>query len=652
MKRGESAMLAGLSLRNAKRQAKDYLVYFITMILAVALFYAFNALVFSPEVQQLNRMMDSMTLIIVATSIVIVFILGWLVRYTMRFMLGKRSRELGTYLLLGVENRSVAGLFFRENLLVGGVALAFGLLLGNLIFQLLKAIVMWLFGTSYRFGFGFSLRAILLTLLYYALIYLFALLRSRKSIARMKIHDLLYLERQNEGELVTRQKSRRRLFAVSCVCGVLAFVLIALRTAATGFAGAVLLIVFFYGFYTSFSSAVPTWYDKRPRRKYRGNTLFVLRSLTSKLASMGITMATLALLFTITLVSIGFGVFFSNQFSRWEELNTSFDLYIGAEGESDFSRYRPYVEENLDIADSLRYDVYLSDTDQVTQLLRGHYDRMDWEEYAQRDCLMRFSDYVALRQMLGYEPVTLPEGGYILHCLPFLQRWLENVGDIRAGGQTLRPAQIRNESFTQYQWQGNGTGFILVVPDELAEGYPVEHSAFAAMVNPPFTIEQFRAVRDLSYSHDDGNDEWDQVSSLPLIKEENVALYTMIVFPLFYLALIMIMVSATILTIQLLSELTAYRHRYRLLGTLGVDEKGITNTIRKQFFVYFSLPAAPPVVISSLILVILGLAFDSGIVTGWPHLLGMIGIVLAVFLFLYFVYILAAYNSFKRNVTG
>ena len=47
--------LSKLSLRNARRQARDYLVYFVTVVMAAALLYSFNGLVFSREVQQLSH---------------------------------------------------------------------------------------------------------------------------------------------------------------------------------------------------------------------------------------------------------------------------------------------------------------------------------------------------------------------------------------------------------------------------------------------------------------------------------------------------------------------------------------------------------------------------------------------------------------------
>jgi len=46
-------VLKKLSLRNAKRQAKEYLIFIATMIGAVALIYSFNSLVFSETISSL-----------------------------------------------------------------------------------------------------------------------------------------------------------------------------------------------------------------------------------------------------------------------------------------------------------------------------------------------------------------------------------------------------------------------------------------------------------------------------------------------------------------------------------------------------------------------------------------------------------------------
>ena len=210
-----SVTLRDLSWRNARRQARDYLVYFVTIIIATALMYAFNGLVFSREIAELSAKLSSLPLIIVLASVAVVLILGWLVAYITRFMLTRRSRELGTYLLIGLEHRQVARLFFLENLAVGAVALVLGVVLGNLMFQILRAIMLALFGVEYRLSFAFSLEAVGMTLLYVLLVYLLALGRSRRRIRRMQIHDFMELDRQNENVVIRTSRRRRRLVRIT-----------------------------------------------------------------------------------------------------------------------------------------------------------------------------------------------------------------------------------------------------------------------------------------------------------------------------------------------------------------------------------------------------------------------------------------------------
>ena len=84
-----------LSLRNAKRQASDYLIYFVTIVLAAALLYSFNGLVFSEELQTLASSMSQLPFMIWLASAVVVCVFGWLVSYSIKFMLLRRSRVLG-----------------------------------------------------------------------------------------------------------------------------------------------------------------------------------------------------------------------------------------------------------------------------------------------------------------------------------------------------------------------------------------------------------------------------------------------------------------------------------------------------------------------------------------------------------------------------
>lgn len=133
-------MMCKLALRNVKRMAKDYVVYFMTMAVVTALMFSFNTLLFSKDVQNLFQMDAMMSVMTGLATAFIVPIIAWLINYMVRFVLEKRSREFGIYLLVGVKKKEIARLYFTENLLLGAGAFLVGMGLGLLFQQILLSI--------------------------------------------------------------------------------------------------------------------------------------------------------------------------------------------------------------------------------------------------------------------------------------------------------------------------------------------------------------------------------------------------------------------------------------------------------------------------------------------------------------------------------
>nr|WP_325295167.1 ABC transporter permease [uncultured Oscillibacter sp.] len=648
-----SVTLSELSLRNAKRQARDYLVYFVTVVMAAALLYSFNGLVFSQEIITLSKGISVLPLMIVLASVVVVCVFGWLVAYATRFMLLRRGRELGLYLLIGLENRQLARLFFLENLAVGGCALVLGTALGGLLYQVFRAIVLALFGLPYAFSFGFSLPALGLTVLYFALIYLFALRRSRKYIRRANIHDLIYVDRANEGMVIQTGNVRRWMFSFSIVLGVAGTCLLMAGGAILGVTGAGCVIAFLFGFFLSFASGVPAFFDRRPARKYRGQSLLVFRTLTAKLATMGVLMATISMIFTATLISEGAGLVFRGLFAGRAAESACFDLYIGAAGDGPVSRdYFDFIQDNISVERELHYCVYQAEDSRVMDYV----ERMgeDYHRYFDRDPVLRYSDYAALRAIAGYPPVELKPGEYLIHCRAYLEKHLTGYTQpISLGGASLIPGGVHAEHLLQNYDTGNGARYILIVPDEAAEGLPVFHHAYAAKTAQPVAASQFDLLCDINYRLGEQNllePSYDEIHTRASEKAEEAAQTVLVVFPLFYLALALTMTAATILTIQQLSETERYRQQFQLLQKLGMDRREMAKALGRQFTIYYVLPAVPPVLIGIPFILHLSRAPEPGVMVGMNSPGAIAAISLGIFFLIYAIYILLAYTSLRRNV--
>ena len=217
-------MLSKLAYRNSCRSIKDYLIYLITVILSFSLVFSFNFIIFSKDILELSSSMRQFQTAVYFVSMIVVFVVGWLIHYTTKFMFVKRSKEFGTYLLLGIEKGKVAKLFLLENIFLGLIALVISFFLGIIFSNVMTFIIMSIFEMPYQVSFTVSIPAVMLTLLYFIFIYLFVLCASYIRIRRMKIYDLLYLNKQNEKQ-ISKKRRRTYLFVSAVIVGILSFVL-------------------------------------------------------------------------------------------------------------------------------------------------------------------------------------------------------------------------------------------------------------------------------------------------------------------------------------------------------------------------------------------------------------------------------------------
>lgn len=218
-------MLGRLAVRNVKRSAKDYVIYFITVVLAFSFLFAFNLLGSSSEVLELSDVMNNFAIVMHVVNIFILFVVCFLINYTIKFMFSKRSLEFGTYLLLGIKKKQISNLFTLENVLLGLLTLPLAIFIGYILSLLMSFIITGLFELESIVHITFSIEAVLLLFVYFAFIYVFVLFLARRRIRKVKIYDLLYLEKKNEEKQFRKNKVRNVSFFVSLGLGILAMAL-------------------------------------------------------------------------------------------------------------------------------------------------------------------------------------------------------------------------------------------------------------------------------------------------------------------------------------------------------------------------------------------------------------------------------------------
>lgn len=132
-----------------KKSIKDYAIYFLTLVLGVAIFYMFNSidsqqamLDISESQKKIIKLMISMLSVV---SVFIAVILGLLIAYANKFLINRRKREFGIYMTLGMGRRQISKIILLETILVGILSLIAGLAIGIFASQFMSVLVAKMF---------------------------------------------------------------------------------------------------------------------------------------------------------------------------------------------------------------------------------------------------------------------------------------------------------------------------------------------------------------------------------------------------------------------------------------------------------------------------------------------------------------------------
>lgn len=113
-------MLFKLSIKNMKKSIKDYAIYFLTLVLGVAIFYMFNSLdsqqamlEVSQSTHEIIQLMISMLEIV---SVFVAVVLGLLIVYANNFLINRRKKEFGIYMTVrNGKNTNIKNNTNRDN---------------------------------------------------------------------------------------------------------------------------------------------------------------------------------------------------------------------------------------------------------------------------------------------------------------------------------------------------------------------------------------------------------------------------------------------------------------------------------------------------------------------------------------------------------
>ena len=658
-------MLFKLSIRNMKKSFKDYTIYFLTLVLGVAIFYMFNSIDSQQamlEVSQSTRdIIKFMINMLGYISVFVAVVLGLLIVYANNFLINRRKKEFGIYMTLGMGKRQISKIILMETILVGIISLIVGLIIGIFASQFMSILVAKMFEADMsKFQFVFSKDACIKTCIYFAVMYVAVMFFNTFTVSRYKLINLLNASKKNE-----KVKIKNPIVCILVFLGAATLLgyaywkvtgdISSLTTAdkilppiLMGIIGTVLI-------FWSLSGFIIQIVQKMKKTYLKDTNMFVLRQINNKINTMVASMSVICLMLFMTISILSSSLALRNTMQREliEMTPVDLNLYKTANLPEKYLQYGTYGKEIISTpearADS---EIPLTETlknngldmnvlKDVVEIKVYAYNDLTWKvffgdkykeiksqypnlRYDTAERIVKISDYNKIAKLYGIDEYELNNDEYIMLCdfdsmAETRNKVLEDGDNILtiAGKQYKSKYNECKNGYIEMSTSHTNTGIILV-PDNcplsddtqelylLAANYNAQTDEEKAKINEIFSSDDSELIQNLD------NKGLNMGGTTRIsIMEASVGLATIVTFIAIYLGVIFLIASSAILALKQLTEASDNKQRYTILRKIGCDEKMINKALFRQIGIFFGVPLVLAIIHS-----IFGIQFAIEIMSG------------------------------------
>ncbi len=608
-------MTGKLALRNMKRSMSDYAVYFVTLIIGISVFYVFNAISDQKVVLSIYKndysIIDLLRNIISVASVIVSVVLAFLVVYASNFLIRRRKKEFGVYMLLGMGKKKIAGILTMETVIIGIISLVVGLGIGIILSQGMSILVAKLFEADMsKFEFEVSVSAVVKTLLYFLVVYAFVLLLDMFMIGKSSLIRLLNAERRSEKRTVKNPYVCVIVFIVAAVVLGHAYYRVTASPENIDTQAALLIeilkgIVSTFLIFWSLSGFLIFVAQLRKKSYYKGINVFTTKEISSRINTNVLAGSIICLLLFLTIC------IFSSSFSINNSLNENaktlmpadvqFHNYVNMDDEENVGDQKTPISEYLK-----RKKVDLNMFRESVEVLLYMYQEEDESVYNEvgggnvftNGAILPQSDYNKVAAFNGLDPVSLEKDEYVIvanydYIVSELNKRMLAGQKIRLAGKEYHPASSECvNGFLEMSANPSNSGFT-VVPDEAFSDERLMPYSWFYIANYDENydkgvdyVEQF--LNSKKFKKSLGSHVY--VETREYILAQSISLSSLIVFLGLYLGIIFLLASSALLSLKELTQAADNRDKYAILRKIGIDEKMINRSLFRQNAIFFGLP--------------------------------------------------------------
>lgn len=634
-------MLFKLSFNNMKKSIKDYAIYFLTLVLGVAIFYMFNSIDSQQAMLQVSASQRSIIKLMITmlgfVSVFVAVVLGLLIVYANNFLINRRKKEFGIYMTLGMGKRQISKIILMETIFVGVISLVIGLVVGVFASQFMSILVAKMFEADMsEFQFVFSKDACIKTCIYFAVMYVAVMFFNTFTVSRYKLINLLNASKKNEKVKIKNPFLCIVVFiAAASLLGYAYWKVTgdvhSLDTAdkllppiLMGIVGTVLV-------FWSLSGFIIQVVQKMKNTYLKDTNMFVLRQINNKINTMVASMSVICLMLFMTISILSSSLALRNTMQRElvEMTPVDLNLYKTANLPESYMKYGKEVittkeqredskipvtetlkNNGLDMSvlkDIVEIPIYATNDLTWKEFFGDKYEEIKSEfpslNYNTVEMMVKISDYNKIAKLYGIEQYELNTNEYIMICnFDSMENIINRV--LVDGNNTLSIAgkeyQTKynecKDGFIQMSTSHTNTGIILV-PDDCPLTEEIKEEYFLAANYNTTTDEEKEEIEKIFTIGDSGfiqnlNEKGLEIDGMTKISiiESSVGIATIVTFIAIYLGVIFLIASSAILALKQLTDSSDNKRRYTILRKIGCDEKMINKSLFRQIAIFFGVP--------------------------------------------------------------
>lgn len=410
-------------------------------------------------------------------------------------------------------------------------------------------------------------------------------------------------------------------------------------------------------------SFIVAWKEKSPAHRYTGENLFFFGQVISKLNTTNKTMTLISVTLVLAIFLFIVAPILTGWASGYLDIRSVYDVQI-------YTRYNDVYDEK---------DLPHDDYEVVTEYLAEHgieadYDctfnlylpqKEDFHNRIRYDfpvVAISLSDYNTIREMLGYEPVSLSENEFTTQWKAvateeerdsFLKEHTSIMTD--AGELTLSGQPYYEEAFGETAYNSY-TDVLYVFPDSVCE------KLLPVIRNRYITTTENIAYKNARELEQVFSDEYPEITDTGVTygirlstlqinstKAGNFVLQA----TMLYGAVVLMVICLTILSLQQLLDAGKYKYRFGILRKLGVEEEKIGRLVLKQLGVWFGLPILVAVIVATVVIAyfIQTVSAEISAYIGFGALLLQMGMIVGILVLLLICYFISTWILFKRSIS-